>query len=64
MRSSWKTASAAGKLRAQMDYANTDEILSDDLGRFLAEVRGCCAQIHSSLFATFVRYNVGATMAV
>ncbi len=57
-------ARSAGKLRAQLDYASADDILSGDLDKFLAEVRVCCGQIHSSLFSTYVRYNVGATMAV
>ncbi len=57
-------ARAAGKLRAQMDYASVEDILSGDLSEFLTEVRACCGQIHSSLLSTYVRYNVGATMSV
>lgn len=57
-------ARVAGKLRAQMDYASVDDILNGDLSEFLNEVRGCCAQIHAALFSTYVRYNVGAPMAV
>ncbi|BCM92108.1 hypothetical protein IAD21_03987 [Abditibacteriota bacterium] len=57
-------ARAAGKLRAQVDYASVDDIMNDDLSEFLTGVRTCCGQIHSSLFSTYVRYNVGATMAV
>lgn len=55
---------AAGKLRAQMDYASVDDIMSEDLSQFLSDVRSCCGQIHVSLFATYVRYNVGSTMTV
>lgn len=54
----------AGKLRAQVDYTSVDDVLADDLSRFLSELRGCCGQIHAALFATYVRYNVGATMTV
>ena len=57
-------ARAAGKLRAQVDYASVDDIMGGDLDKFLTEVRHCCGQIHSALFATYVRYNVGAPMAV
>ncbi|RYX83764.1 alpha-E domain-containing protein [bacterium] len=57
-------ARAAGKLRAQVDYASVDDILNSDFEKFLTEVRNCCGQIHSALFSTYVRYSVGATMSV
>ncbi len=57
-------ARAAGKLRAQVDYASVEDILNDDLPQFLSDIRACCGQIHSALFATYVRYNVGAPMSV
>ena len=57
-------ARAAGKLRAQMDYASVEDIMKDDLSEFLTDVRGHCGQIHAALFSTYVRYNVGAPMAV
>jgi len=54
----------AGKLRATLDYADAKEVLDGDLSGFLNEIRGSLSQIHSALFGTYVRYNVGATMAL
>lgn len=54
----------AGKLRAQLDYADAGEVMSDDLPAFLSEIRSGLNQIHGALFGTYVRYNVGATMAL
>ncbi len=54
----------AGKLRATLDYADAKEVLADDFPGFLGNTRTGLNHIHGSLFGTYVRYNVGATMAI
>ena len=55
-------ARAAGKLRAQLDYASVDEVMSGDLREFLRGVSVCCGQIHIALFGTYIRYNIESTL--
>lgn len=54
----------AGKLRATLDYADAREVLAGDLPGFLDDARTGLSHIHGALFGTYVRYNVGATMAI
>lgn len=49
---------AAGKLRAQMDYTNTDEIMNGSLPEFLNLIARSNSQIHASLFSTYIRYTI------
>ena len=54
----------AGKLRATLDYADAKEVLAGDLSGFLDDTRTGLSHIHGALFGSYVRYNVGATMAL
>jgi uncharacterized alpha-E superfamily protein len=49
----------AGKLRATLDYVVVDDILTESLPSYLEDVAMQSAQIHSALFSTYIRYNVG-----
>ena len=49
---------AAGKLRAQMDYTDTTEVLGDNLPAFLNTIAHSNSQIHAALFSTYIRYTV------
>lgn len=54
---------AAGKLRALLDYAQTDEILASGLSGFLTNVGAGCGDIHSALYATYIGYAVDNAIA-
>ncbi len=53
-----KLVRAAGKLRSRLDFSSVNDILSDGLPEFLGEVSVLSAQIHTALFATYIRYAV------
>ena len=53
---------AAGTLRARLDFASVDEILRDGLPEFLDEIAEMNAQIHQSLFSTYIRYSMEASV--
>ncbi len=48
----------AGRLHALLAYAQIDEIMETGLDVFLREVRQLCAQIHESVYLSFVAYPV------
>jgi uncharacterized alpha-E superfamily protein len=48
----------AGKLRARLNFVTVDDILEIGLVSFLGEIAALSAQIHSSLFSTYIRYNL------
>lgn len=54
---------AAGKLRALLDYAQADEIMSVGLGTFLTNVSAGCGDIHSALYSTYIGYTVDSALA-
>jgi uncharacterized alpha-E superfamily protein len=49
---------AAGKLRAQLDYAHAEDIMNTGLAGFLSTVRTGCGDIHRAIYATYIGYAV------
>jgi uncharacterized alpha-E superfamily protein len=52
----------AGRLRASLEYAQVDEILSDDPHTYLGSISRQCAQIHSSVYQSYVSYPIEAAL--
>ncbi len=48
----------SGRLRASLDYAQVDEILSDDPHGYLTSVSRQCAQIHAALYQSYISYSI------
>ena len=46
----------AGRLRSRLQYADIDELEAEGASEFLKTVLQECAQIHRSLYDTFVAY--------
>lgn len=45
----------AGRLRAALDYGQTDEIMAD-LPPYLAQIQRLCGQIHTAIHQTYIAY--------
>ena len=48
----------AGRLRARLQYADLDTLEADGAGGLIEKVLSECAQIHTSIYETFVAYSV------
>ncbi len=53
----------AGRLRAQLQYAQIDELMSAGLAPFLREMESQCEQLNSRIYRVFISYPI-ADMAV
>jgi uncharacterized alpha-E superfamily protein len=53
----------SGRLRASLDYGQVDEILSDDPHAYLTSVSRQCAQIHSSIYQSYVSYSIDTALS-
>lgn len=53
----------AGRLRAALSFDQIDEIIGDDLNRYLADVQGQSAQIHSAIYQLYVTYPIESAIA-
>jgi uncharacterized alpha-E superfamily protein len=53
----------AGRLRATIDFAQIDEILSTGLQAFLDAILKQCALVHESLCETYIEYPIEAALA-
>ena len=53
----------SGRLRASLDYGQVDEILSDDPHAYLTSVSRQCAQIHSSVYQSYVSYSIDTALS-
>ena len=53
----------SGRLRASLDYGQVDEILSDDPHAYLTGVSRQCAQIHSSVYQSYVSYSIDTALS-
>jgi len=52
----------AGRLRASLEYAQVDEILSDGPDAYLTNISRQCSQIHSALYQSFVAYPIESAL--
>jgi len=48
----------AGRLRAQLDYGQVDEIISQDLLLFLSQIRQQCSAIHDAIYQAYISYPI------
>ena len=52
----------AGRLRASLEYAQVDEILSDDPQTYLANISRQCSQIHTAVNQSYVAYPIESAL--
>jgi uncharacterized alpha-E superfamily protein len=48
----------AGRLKAQLDYGQVEELLAGDIDGFLQGIQTSCKQIHQSMYDAFIGYGV------
>jgi len=48
----------AGRLRAQLDYGQVDEIIAADLPLFLTQIRQQCTAIHDAIYQAYISYPI------
>jgi uncharacterized alpha-E superfamily protein len=48
----------AGRLRAQLDYGQVDEILADSLPAYLDHIRRQCGAIHGAIYSAYIAYPI------
>ena len=52
----------AGRLRASLEYAQVDEILSDDPQTYLTNISRQCSQIHTAVYQSYVAYPIESAL--
>jgi len=52
----------AGRLRASLDYAQVDEILTEGIDGYLQSVRQQCLGVHDAIYQTYIAYPVDAAL--
>lgn len=53
----------AGRLRASLNFGTIDEIIEDDLVRYVESIRTQCEQIHAALQQTYISYALETAIA-
>jgi uncharacterized alpha-E superfamily protein len=53
----------AGRLSSNLDYAQMDEIIADDMHGYLATIRKQCDLIHQTIYQVYISYPVEAALA-
>jgi uncharacterized alpha-E superfamily protein len=53
----------AGRLRAALNFGTIDEIIADDLVRYVESIHEQCDQIHAALNQTYISYALEAAIA-
>lgn len=53
----------AGRLRAQLEYGQVDEIIADNLHSFLENVQGLCGQMHAAVTQSYISYPIETALA-
>ncbi len=48
----------AGRLRAQLDYGQIDEIIAGDFLAFLKQIRQQCSAIHDAIYQAYIAYPI------
>lgn len=52
----------SGRLRAQLDFGQVDEIIADDMHAYLDGIRRQCAGIHAAIYQAYVTYSVESAL--
>lgn len=53
----------SGRLRASLDYAQVDEVLSEGPHAYLAGISRQCAQIHAALHQSYISYPIESALS-
>jgi uncharacterized alpha-E superfamily protein len=53
----------AGRLSAQLDYAQLDEIMEGSLHVYLEDIRTQCNMIHQAIYQAYIAYPIDAALA-
>lgn len=53
----------SGRLRASLDYAQVDEVLSEGPHAYLSGVGRQCMQIHTALYQTYISYPIESALS-
>lgn len=61
MRSVGRTQRLAGRLRAELDYGQVDEIMND-MHTYLEGIQRLCVQVHTSVHQTFIAYSADVVL--
>lgn len=48
----------AGRLCAALDYAQVDEVMGEDIHKYLASIQGQCSQIHTAIQQVYIAYPI------
>jgi uncharacterized alpha-E superfamily protein len=48
----------AGQLRAALNYGQIDEIMADNLIRYVQSIRKRCDQVHDAVYQTYIHYAI------
>jgi uncharacterized alpha-E superfamily protein len=57
-----RTNRLVGRLKAELSFDMIDDIISQDLGTYLQEIKRKCAEIHSSVNETYIAYPVQSAL--
>jgi len=53
----------AGRLRATLEFGQTDEIMDGGLHTYLEQVQALCRQIHDTIYQTYIAYAIDRELA-
>lgn len=53
----------AGRLRATLEFGQTDEIMDGGLHPYLEQIQALCRQIHDTLYQTYITYAIERELA-
>jgi uncharacterized alpha-E superfamily protein len=62
-RSAGRAERIAGRLSAQLDYAQMDEIMEGNLHTYLDDIRNQCSLIHQMMYQSYITYPVETALA-
>jgi len=48
----------AGRLKATLNYGQIDEIMADNLIRYVQSIRKQCDQVHRAVYQTYIHYPI------
>ncbi len=52
----------AGRLRADLDYGQVDEIMADNFHEYLEKIQHQCDQIHAAIYQAYIAYPIEAAL--
>jgi uncharacterized alpha-E superfamily protein len=61
-RSGGRAERLSGRLRASLDYAQVDEILSDGARDHLRDISTQCAEIHDAVYQSYIAYSIDSAL--